>query len=81
MQLDQPAATGLLDVQIILRGFGSQPVEMIGETSLRLEGASGSVSVPLEITAQGQFTYFTVEPWLIWRGDQPLAVTVPPKPY
>ena len=38
------------------------------------------VSVPLEITLQGQFTYFTVEPWLIWRGDQPLAITVPPKP-
>jgi len=81
LQVDQPAATGFLDVQIILRGFGSQPVEMIGETSLRLDGTSGSVSVPLEITAQGQFTYFTVEPWLIWRGDQPLAVTVPPKPY
>jgi predicted O-methyltransferase YrrM len=81
LQLDQPAATGLLDVQIVLRGFGSQPVEMIGETSLRLHGASGSVSVPLQITLQGQFTYFTVEPWLIWRGDQPLAITVPPKPY
>ena len=81
LQLDEPAATGLLDVQIILRGFGSQPVEMIGETSLRLEDASGNISVPLEINLQGQFTYFTVEPWLIWRGDQPLTITVPPKPY
>ncbi|HEX5517702.1 MAG TPA: hypothetical protein VFX32_08890, partial [Pseudolabrys sp.] len=81
LQLDQPAATGLLDVQIVLRGFGSQPVEMFRETSLRLQEAAGSVSVPLEITAQGQFTYFTVEPWLIWRGDRPLAIMVPPKPY
>ena len=81
LQLDGPAATGLLDVQLVLRGFGAQPVEMIRETSLRLQGASGSVSVPLEITAQGQFTYFTVEPWLVWRGDQPLAITVPPKPF
>ena len=62
----------ILDVQIVLRGFGSQPVEMIGETSLRLEDASGNISVPLEINLQGQFTYFTVEPWLIWRGDRPL---------
>lgn len=81
LQLDEPTTTGLLDVQIILRGFGSQPVEMIGETSLRLEDASGNISVPLEINLQGQFTYFTVEPWLIWRGDQPLTITVPPKPY
>ena len=81
LQLDRPAATGLLDVQLVLRGFGAQPVEMIGETSLRLQGASGNVSVPLEITAQGQFTYFTVEPWLVWRGDQPLAITAAPKPY
>jgi predicted O-methyltransferase YrrM len=81
LQLGSPAATGLLDLQVVLRGFGVQPVEMIGETSLRLRGSSGSVSVPLEITAQGQFTYFTVEPWLVWRGDQPLAITAPPKPY
>ena len=81
MQLDQPAATGVLDVQIVLRGFGSQPVEMIGETSLRLQEASSIVSVPVEVSLQGQFTYFTVEPWLIWRGDQRLAITVPPKPY
>ena len=81
LQLGSPAATGLLDVQVVLRGFGVQPVEMIGETSLRLQGSSGSMSVPLEITVQGQFTYFTVEPWLVWRGDQPLAITAPPKPY
>ena len=81
LQLGSPAATGLLDLQVVLRGFGVQPVEMIGETSLRLQGSSGSVLVPLEITVQGQFTYFTVEPWLVWRGDQPLAITAPPRPY
>src|SRR5262245_5653654 len=80
-QLDGLPATGVLDVELVLRGFGSQPVEQIGETSLRLDGASGTVSVPLEITVQGEFTYFTVEPWLIWRGDRPLAIAVPPKPY
>ena len=80
LQLDRPAS-GLLDVQIVLRGFGSQPFEMIGETSLRLQEASGSVSVPLEITAQGQFTYFTVESWFIWRGDRPLNIAAPPRPY
>ena len=81
MQLDGPPVTGRLDVQIILRGFGSQPVELIGETSVRLQDTSGKISVPLEINLQGQFTYFTVEPWLIWRGDQALMITVPPKPY
>ena len=68
-------------MQLVLRGFGSQPVEMIGEASLRLQEVSGHISVPVEVSLQGQFTYFTVEPWLIWRGDQPLAITVPPKPY
>ena len=81
LQLDGPPVTGRLDVQIILRGFGSQPVELIGETSVRLQDTSGKISVPLEINLQGQFTYFTVEPWLIWRGDQALMITVPPKPY
>jgi predicted O-methyltransferase YrrM len=81
LQLDGSPATGQLDVQLVLRGFGSQPVEKIGETSLRLDRASGTVSVPMEITVQGGFTYFTVEPWLIWRGDQPLSIAVPPKPY
>ena len=81
LRLDGPAATGSLDVQLILRGFGAQPVEMIGAASLRLQEASGHISVPVEMNLQGQFTYFTVEPWFIWQGDQPLAITAPPKLY
>ena len=80
LQLHEPAATGFLDIQVVLRGFGSQPVEAIGETTIRLEAALGAISVPLQIKVQGQFTYFSVETWLIWRGDRPLYLTVPPKP-
>ena len=81
LQLDETAATGLLDIQVVLRGFGAQPVEAIGETTVRLEAVSGLVSAPLEIKVEGQFTYFSVEAWLIWRGDRPLHLTTAPKPY
>jgi hypothetical protein len=75
------AAPGLLDVQVVLRGFGAQPVEAIGQTTVRLEAATGTVSVPLDIHVEGQFIYFNVETWLIWRGDLPLHLKGPPQPY
>jgi hypothetical protein len=81
LQLGETAATGLLDIQVVLRGFGAQPVEAIGETTIRLDAASGPVFAPLEIRVEGQFTYFGVEAWLIWRGDRPLHLTTAPKPY
>jgi predicted O-methyltransferase YrrM len=81
LQLDEMPETGALDVQVVLRGFGPQPVEKIADTRIHLSAVSGPVSVPLEISVQGQFTYFSVETWLIWRGDHPLRVTAPPKPF
>jgi len=81
LQLNESAATGSLDIQVVLRGFGAQPVEAIGETTVRLQAGSGRVSAPLEIKVEGQFTYFSVEAWLLWRGDRPLQLATAPKPY
>jgi predicted O-methyltransferase YrrM len=80
LQLDEIPVTGTLDVQVVLRGFGPQPVEKIADAKINLSADSGPVSVPLKISVEGQFTYFSVETWLIWRGDRPLHLTTPPKP-
>lgn len=80
LQVADPASSGSLDLQIVFRGFGAQPAETIAETSLRLDGTSEIVSVPLPIRLEGQFTYFSVETWLIWHGDRPLRLAKPPKP-
>ena len=29
----------------------------------------------------GQFVYFTVEPWLIWHGARPLQLLAAPEPF
>jgi predicted O-methyltransferase YrrM len=81
LELGHSEVTGLLDVQVVLRGFGAQPTEAIGETTIQLDGASGRISVPIEANIEGQFTYFTVETWLIWRGGRPLHLATVPKPY
>ena len=81
LQLNGSAATGSLDIQVVLRGFGAQPVEAIGETTVRLQAGSGQVFAPLKIKVEGQFTFFSVEAWLIWRGDRPLQLATAPKPY
>jgi hypothetical protein len=80
LEIGETAAVGLLDIQVILRGFDAEPVEIIGETKVRLELASGRFYVPLNIKAKGQFTYFSVETWLIWRGERPLSLIAAPKP-
>jgi hypothetical protein len=46
-----------------------------------LQAGSGQVFAPLKIKVEGQFTYFSVEAWLIWRGDRPLQLATAPKPY
>lgn len=80
LQLAEPAGRGSLDLQIVFRGFGAQPAEVIAQTSVHLDGASGTVSAPLPVRLEGQFTYFSVETWVIWHGDRPLRLGQPPKP-
>jgi hypothetical protein len=33
------------------------------------------------VHVDGQYTYYTVEPWLIWHGAQPLQLRSPPEPF
>jgi predicted O-methyltransferase YrrM len=74
---------GRLTVQVVLRGFGSVPIETTGEASVQIEAGRTELSVALTppVHVDGQYTYYTVEPWLIWHGAQPLQLRSPPEPF
>src|SRR5262249_47904680 len=72
LELAGKSGSGTLHVQLVFRGFGNVPVEMIGEGAIELNASSGLISVPTAVEIAGNFTYYTVEPWLIWQGSQPL---------
>ena len=71
-----PAEPGRLTAQVVLRGFGMVPAETTAEASVQVEAGAKELSVTLAPPAQvdGQFVYYTVEPWLIWHGAQPLQI-------
>jgi predicted O-methyltransferase YrrM len=83
LKVAPPAAPGMLSVQVVLRGFGTAPGETFGAASLTIGTDSGDLVVALDPPARldGTFVYYTVEPWLIWHGEQPLQLLAPPKPY
>ena len=78
-----PDQAGRLTVQVVLRGFGMVPAETTAEASVQVEAGARELSVTLSPPAQveGQFVYFTVEPWLIWHGTQPLQLLAAPEPF
>jgi predicted O-methyltransferase YrrM len=78
-----PPVPGSLDVQVVLRGFGAEAGETTGEATVQLEPGTGELAVTLAPPAalDGQFAYFTVEPWLIWHGGEPLQLLADPQPY
>jgi predicted O-methyltransferase YrrM len=78
-----PAEPGRLTAQVVLRGFGMVPAETTAEASVQVEAGAKELSVTLVPPAQveGQFVYFTVEPWLIWHGAQPLQLLAAPEPF
>jgi predicted O-methyltransferase YrrM len=78
-----PAEPGRLTAQVVLRGFGMVPAETTAEASVQVTAGAKELSVTLAPPAQveGQFVYFTVEPWLIWHGTQPLQLLAAPKPF
>jgi predicted O-methyltransferase YrrM len=79
-----PTNPGMLSVQVVLRGFGLQQAETSVETNVQLgPRMNTSVSLAFDPPAQltGQFAYFTIEPWLIWHGEEPLRLLEPPQPY
>jgi predicted O-methyltransferase YrrM len=83
LKLVPPGGPGVLSVQVVLRGFGSLPAETLAETTMQLAPGMSDLSVAFTPSAQltGQFVYYTVEPWLIWRGAEPLQLVQPPEPY
>lgn len=78
-----PALPGTLGVQVVLRGFGATPAETLGAANLSIGADCGDVAVTLDPPARldGTFVYYTVEPWLIWHGSQPLQLLAAPEPY
>jgi predicted O-methyltransferase YrrM len=78
-----PERPGRLIIQIVLRGFGLNHTETSAETVAQLALGTDEHSIPFTPPAQlaGQFSGFTVEPWLTWRGPEPLQLLQPPEPY
>lgn len=77
-------SAGTLSVQCVLRGHSntraSTGVEVLGDTKLDLDGAAGPITARFErpLVATGTFYAMTTETALVWDGDVPLHVTVPP---
>ena len=83
LKLVPPSQPGRLTAQVVLRGFGAVPAETTGAASVQVEAGLQELSITLNQPAQvdGQFVYFTVEPWLIWYGAQPLQLLAAPEPF
>jgi predicted O-methyltransferase YrrM len=84
LTITQPSARGTLAVQCALRGHSASPanpgVEIIGATSIDLDGAQGPVTARFEppLVARGEFYQMALETALVWRGDKPLYLAGPP---
>jgi hypothetical protein len=84
LTITQPSARGTLTVQCALRGHSASPanpgVEIIGATSIDLDGAQGPVTARFEppLVARGEFYQMALETALVWRGDKPLYLAGPP---
>jgi predicted O-methyltransferase YrrM len=80
-----PAFPGTLHIQVVLRGFGATPAETPTQASVELtpDMTEPTTAVPFPEIAKldGEFIYYTCEPWLIWRGAKPLQLTEPPEPF
>lgn len=86
LQAQAPRRPDKLTVQVVFRGFGTkQPVETFAEATTELQPGleNQPVSIAFVPPAQlaGGCVYYTVEPWLIWHGEEPLQLLQPPEPY
>jgi len=84
LSLPKPRSAGTLYVQCILRGFSDTRIdEIVGSASCKIDGSTDEIDLVFEtpIAAQVVFARYLVEPWLIWQGDAPLALSSPPVPY
>jgi predicted O-methyltransferase YrrM len=84
LTIAERSSRGTLTVQCALRGHSTSPsnpgVEIIGATSLDLDGALGAVTARFEppLVARGDFYQMALETALVWRGKAPLYLPGPP---
>ena len=78
-----PSRPGVLAVQVVLRGFGTKLSESLAETTAQVTPDMDQLSISFAEPAQlsGQFVVFEIEPWLIWRAEEPLQLVQPPEPF
>jgi predicted O-methyltransferase YrrM len=84
LSLAEPRSAGTLHVQCILRGFSDTRIdEIIGNVSCAIDGSVDKIDIAFQtpIAAPIIFARYSVEPWLIWQGEAPLALSSPPVPY
>jgi hypothetical protein len=77
------AATGQLNVQCVLRIFGTPPVELSVERSVSFTNFSGVLEVPFSSSFRPEEAAFQrhAELWLTWAGDGELELSEPPTLY
>ena len=84
LTIAERSSRGTLSIQCALRGHSASPsnpgVEIIGATSLDLDGAHGPVTARFEppLVARGEFYQMALETALVWRGEAPLYLSGPP---
>jgi hypothetical protein len=85
LTIAERSSPGTLSIQCALRGHSASPanpgVEIIGATSVDIEGAQGPVSAFFKppLVARGEFYQMALETALMWRGDGPLYLSGPPR--
>ena len=78
-----PQKSGTLHVQCVLRGFTDSPVaEVVAEASRKIGAGTSNLDVKFENPpiVQPDCIRYSVEPWLIWIGDDPLHLRAVPIP-
>jgi len=84
VRIAAPSSRGTLSIQCALRGQSASPetpgIEIIGATSLDLDGAPGAIAARFEppLIAAGAFYQMATEVALVWRGETPLCLAEPP---
>jgi predicted O-methyltransferase YrrM len=84
LTIAERSSRGTLSIQCALRGHSASPanpgVEIIGATSLDLDGGEGPVTAAFEppLIAAGEFYQMAAEIALVWRGESPLHLASPP---
>lgn len=81
LKVKSTAPPTALFVQVVFRGFGVQLMETIAEATVQATSDTSDLTVtftpPLQLA--GEYSHYSVEPWLIWHGTEPLQLLQPPE--